>query len=408
MSGLSPERLARAYLVRVAEPPAPALAVFVAEVGPVDAADAVRKGTCPQRVAEETGARRELDLVRDDFAAAGRLGARLVIPEDDEWPAWPLLSLQLAHSRGIASAAPPLGLWVRGESRLDEAAEAAVAIVGARAASGYGENVAGEFAYGLAARGHAVISGAAYGIDGAAHRGALAADGVTVAVLGCGLDAGYPAGHVVLLNKIAGQGGLVISEYPPGTPPARHRFLVRNRLIAALSEGTVVVEAGRRSGARNTATSAGVLGKVVMAVPGPVTSAVSVGCHDLIRDSAATLVGSIEDVVDVVGRLSAQTPDRAKPRARATDGLGADALRVHESLERRRGKSAEQIATESGVPISRVRAVLPALELEGFAEHGESGWQLSKPRGRTRTEAGHGQPKRQGGAPDDKRRRGDA
>lgn len=408
MSGPSSERLARAYLLRAAEPPAPALTVFVAEAGPVDAATAVRKGTCPQRVAEETAARRELDLARDDLAAGGRLGARLVIPEDDEWPAWPLLSLQLAHGRGVPSAAPPLALWVRGEARLDEAAEAAVAIVGARAASGYGENVAGELAYGLASRGHAVVSGAAYGIDGAAHRGALAAGGVTVAVLGCGLDAGYPAGHVVLLDKIARQSGLVVSEYPPGTPPARHRFLVRNRLIAALSEGTVVVEAGRRSGARNTATTAGSLGKVVMAVPGPVTSAVSVGCHDLIRASAATLVGSVEDVVEIVGRLGAHTRDEAKPRARATDGLGADELRVHECLERRRGKSAEQIATESGVPVSRVRAVLPALELEGLAEHGENGWQMSKSRRTARAESGNGRPKRDGGGPSDKRPRGDA
>ncbi|TVT13363.1 DNA-processing protein DprA [Amycolatopsis acidiphila] len=371
---MTDERLARAYLVRVAEPPAPALAAFVAEWGPIAAAEAVRKGLCPQRVQGETAARRELNLAEPDLEAGERIGARLIIPEDDEWPAWPLLCLDVARGRGVQSAAVPLALWARGDARLDEAAEAAVAIVGARAASGYGEHVAGEFAYGLAQRELSIFSGAAYGIDGAAHRGALAADGVTVALLGCGLDAGYPAGHVVLLNKIAEQGGLVVSEYPPGTPPARHRFLVRNRLIAALSEGTVVVEAGRRSGARNTATTAGALGKIVMAVPGPISSAMSTGCHDLIRNSAATLVGSVDDVIDIVGKLGTRTTERLRPRRR-TDGLGADALRVHEALGRGQGKSAEQVATESGVPVPRVRAVLPALELEGLAERGESGWQ---------------------------------
>lgn len=370
---LSEERLARAYLLRVAEPPAPALAAFVAELGPIVAAEAIRTGRCPQRVADETAARRDLELAEADLQAGKRMGARLIIPEDDEWPAWPLLCLEVAGRRGVQSATAPLALWARGDARLDEAAEAAVAIVGARAASGYGENVAGEFAYGLSRRELSIVSGAAYGIDGAAHRGALAAGGVTVALLGCGLDAGYPAGHVVLLNKIAEQGGLVVSEYPPGTPPARHRFLVRNRLIAALSEGTVVVEAGRRSGARNTATTAGVLGKIVMAVPGPISSAMSIGCHELIRNSVATLVGSVDDVIDIVGKLGTRTAERIRPR-RPTDGLEADALRVHETLERRRGKSADQIAAESGVSVPRVRAVLPALEMEGLAERGESGW----------------------------------
>ncbi|NKQ56844.1 DNA-protecting protein DprA [Amycolatopsis sp. K13G38] len=373
MSALTEARIARAYLLRVAEPPAPALAAFVAEVGPVAAARAVRSGECPRRVADETAARREVDRTEQDFAAARKAGARLVTPEDDEWPAWPLLCLANAERRGVRSAATPLALWVRGDVRLDETTESAVAIVGARASTNYGETVAGELAYGLALRGHPIFSGAAYGIDGAAHRGALAAKGTTVALLGCGVDIGYPSGHVALLKHIANQGGLVISEYPPGTQPARHRFLVRNRLIAALSEGTVVVEAGRRSGARNTATTAGVLGKIVMAVPGPVDSAVSAGCHDLIRDAGSTLVASVDDIIETVGKLGSQVAEKARPK-RATDGLGSDALRVHETLEKREGKAVERIADESGVPVPRVRAVLPALEMDGLAECCESGW----------------------------------
>ncbi|MFD4192569.1 DNA-processing protein DprA [Amycolatopsis thermoflava] len=370
---LDAERLARSYLVRVAEPPAPAVVDFVAQHGPVAAAEAIRAGDCPNRVRDETEARRTHDHAQRDLDEGARLGMRLLIPEDDEWPGWPLLSLQLAASRGVQGVAPPLALWVRGQVRFDEATEQAVAIVGARAATGYGEHVAGDFAAALAGQGISVFSGAAYGVDGAAHRGTLFVGGTTVALLGCGLDAGYPAGHVVLLDKIAEHGGLVVSEYPPGTPPARHRFLVRNRLIAALSEGTIVVEAGRRSGARNTATTAGALGKVVMAVPGPVTSALSIGCHELIRESGATLVASVDDVIETVGRPGTPRPEKVRSK-RPTDGLGPDALRVHEALDRREGKSAEQIATEAGVPVARVRALLPALELDEFAVRCESGW----------------------------------
>lgn len=366
-------RLARAYLLRVAEPPAPALAGFVQKVGPVEAAKAVREERCPPSVADETSARRPFDRAEADLEAGARMGARLVIPEDDEWPAWPLHCLDVAGAHGVQNGVVPLALWARGEARLDDAVEAAVSIVGARASSTYGETVAGEFAFELSHRDLSIVSGAAYGIDGAAHRGALAADGVTVALLGCALDVEYPKGHVVLLNKIVEKGGLVLSEYPPGTQPARHRFLIRNRLIAALSEGTVVVEAGRRSGARNTASAAIALGKIVMAVPGPVGSATSEGCHDLIRNSTALLVGSVDDVIDTVGRLGVRTAERVRPKRR-TDGLAQDALRVHEALERRHGKSAERIATESGVPVLRVRAVLPALELEGLAAQAETGW----------------------------------
>lgn len=373
MSVLDDQRLARAYLVRVAEPPAAGLVSFVGELGPVEAAERVRARDCPDAVWKETSARAGYDLAERDLTESDRLGARLVIPEDDEWPAWPLHSLTLAQHNGVREAVPPLALWVRGERPLDEASENAVAIVGARAATGYGEHVASELGYGLAAAGFPIFSGAAYGIDGAAHRGALASEGFTVAVLGCALDAGYPSGHEGLLNRIA-ESGAVISEYPVGTSPAKHRFLVRNRLIAALTEGTIVVEAGQRSGARNTAATAGALGKVVMAVPGPVTSAMSVGCHDLIRESHATLVTSVADVAGTVGKLTAESQQpRASPQRR-TDNLGPEALRVHEALAPRRAKSVQHIAAESGVPVSRVRALLPALEIDGFAKHAEAGW----------------------------------
>lgn len=366
-------RLARAYLLRVAEPPAPALSAFVREHGPVLAARLVREGDVPRAVGDETEARRDRRITDAELEHAKTFGARLIIPEDDEWPAWSLLSLDVAARRGVAGMTAPLALWARGTIRLDEAVERSVTVVGARAATSYGEYIAADWAYSLAGEGVTVVSGAAYGIDAAAHRGTVAAEGVTLAFLGCALDAGYPAGHDVLLGRIA-ERGLVLSEYPFGTPPAKHRFLVRNRLLAAVSAGTVVVEADVRSGARNTAKIAAELGKSVMAVPGAITSRTSSGCHEMIRTRRATLVTSAAEVVEGIGRLGIDLAHDRKRPTRGTDVLSGHALRVHEALLPRAGKSVEQVAAESGVPVEKVRAVLPALELDGFTERCESGW----------------------------------
>lgn len=371
------QRLACAYLLKVAEPPAPALRSFVSEHGVVAAAEAVRSGDVPDSVATETSARRHIDTAAEDLAAAEQVGARLVTPEDEDWPAWPLLPLTNAAARGLKWASPPLGLWVRGGASLEESLQRAVSVVGARAATSYGEHVAAEMGYGLASRGMTVVSGAAYGIDGAAHKGALNANGCTVAVLACGIDRAYPAGHSMLIDRIAAR-GLVITEYPPGTPPGRHRFLVRNRIIAALGAGTVVVEAGQRSGARNTAASTAALGRVLMVVPGPVTSAMSMGCHDLLREGLATSVSSVAEVIESVGLFGEDLATKPDTATRPTDGLDSEALRVHEALELKAAHSAERIAEVSGVPLFRVRALLPALELTGLADRCESGWRRAK------------------------------
>jgi DNA processing protein len=292
---------ARAYLLRVAEPPSPALAALVKERGPVEAAALVRAGEVSDPVLKETSARRHQDRVDEDLDNAKRVGARLVVPEANEWPARQLQALTEVAARGVPWARLPIALWARGSARLSDVVDRAVSVVGARAATGYGEHVAADFAYGLAGEGWTVISGAALGIDSAAHRGALAADGVTVAVLACGVDIGYPADQASLLDRIT-ESGLVLSEYPPGTPPARHRFVTRNRLVAALSAGTVVVEAGPRSSARNTAICAAALGRQVMAVPGPITSIMSTGCHDLLRTGTARIVDSVEQLTVLVTR----------------------------------------------------------------------------------------------------------
>lgn len=365
-------RRARAYLSGVAEPPAPVLAEFVGRVGPVEAAERVRRGEVPEPVATVTRARRDQRVGPVDLGAAEARGIRLVTPEDDEWPAAAFLAFDYC---GHAHLAPPLALWARGPARLDEVAERSVAVVGARAASDYGSHVAADLAHGVVGLGCAVVSGAAFGIDGAAHRGALAAGGVTVAVLACGPDRAYPTAHTRLIDRIA-EHGLVLSEYPPGTGPARHRFLVRNRIIAGLAAGTVVVEAGWRSGSRRTASDAAMLGRPVMAVPGPVTSAMSLGTHLMLREPGTVLVTRAEEVVEAIGRigddLCPPLPGLAEPRP--TDALSATALRVHEALPRRGERRPQALSVESGVPEELVRAVLPELVRMRLVERGPGGW----------------------------------
>lgn len=371
-------RRARAYLSRVAEPPAPALSELISDAGPVRAARLVAAGQVPHRVDAETAARRADDRAEADLSAVAALGGRLVVPEDDEWPADAFTCFATPTAQADDRWRAPVALWVRGAGRLAELGDRAVAVVGARAATGYGEHVAAEFGYELAEGGFAVVSGAAFGIDGAAHRGALAADGRTVAVQACGLDRAYPAGHHRLLDRIA-EDGVVVSEYPPGAWPARHRFLVRNRLIAAFAAGTVVVEAGVRSGARRTATAAAALGRVVMAVPGPVTSALSVGCHLLVRDEQAVLVTRVAEVVEAVGRIGADLAPPLGTSRRPTDGLSPELLAVFEALPARAARHPEQLVRDSGVPLHRVRSALPLLELQGLVGCGVSGWHRVPP-----------------------------
>ena len=257
--------------------------------------------------------------------------------------------------------------------RLDEVADRAAAIVGTRAATAYGEHVAADLAAGLAERDVAVVSGGAYGIDGAAHRAALAADGLTVAVLAGGIDVPYPAGHAALLRRIR-EDGLLVTEYPPGMRPARHRFLTRNRLVAALAGATVVVEAGARSGAANTAAWARALGRAVCAVPGPVTSSASVGCHVLLR-AEANLVTRAEDVVELVGRAGELAPDEQRP-ASPLDGLAEAEQRVYEALPARGARTLDEIAVASGLPATQVLGPLAVLEISGLVVSRDGRWKL--------------------------------
>ena len=381
-------RLARAWLSRAVEPGRGAVFDLVTEVGPVEAARLLRSGSAGGAVAALAEARRREDRAADDLAAAARIGARLVTPEDDEWPDAATWAMQIAYARERAQRlagqpahdrvelAPPLSLWVLGAARLDEVLARSVSIVGSRSATPYGEHVAADLAHGLALRRWTVTSGGAFGIDGAAHRGALSVDGMTLAVLACGVDQPYPVVHATLLDRIAAS-GLVVSEYPPGSVPARHRFLVRNRLIAALGAGTLVVEAGLRSGAHRTAADARALGRPVMAVPGPVTSGPSAGCHHLIRHGAE-LVTRPEEVLEAVGRLGLDLATDPATPTRSTDALDGPTALVHDALPARGSRDSRWLAREAGVPPDGVRAALTELERRGLARQRDGLWQLAR------------------------------
>jgi DNA processing protein len=271
---------------------------------------------------------------------------------------------------------PPLCLWLRGGATPDEAFERAVALVGARAATGYGSHVAAELAYGLADRGWSVVSGGAFGIDAAAHRAALAAGGLTVSVLACGVDRPYPVAHASLFERIM-ESGLLVSEWPPGAAPHRHRFLVRNRVIAALARGTVVVEAAQRSGARQTLGRARRLGRAVMVVPGPVTSALSVGSHAELRTPGTTLVTGVAEVLEEVGRIGDDLAPLPTSAPRPHDALDPLSARVLDAVLPRRGRTAEQVAAAAGVSARDARRTLPLLVTTGFVVAGDTGYRLA-------------------------------
>jgi DNA processing protein len=309
-----------------------------------------------------------------EIPSTGRLaawrgsGLRVIQPGDAEWPTQ---LDDLGDTR-------PLQLWVRGTADIRLSCVNSVSIVGSRAATGYGNHVAIEMAAHLAERGVAVVSGGAYGIDAAAHRGALAASGVTVAVLAGGLEFGYPRGHGELFAAIAGDGALV-SECPPDRGPTRPGFLVRNRIIAALSRGTVVVEAALRSGALNSARHARELCRPVMAVPGPVTSEQSAGCHELIRDYGAMCVTCGSDVAEHIALPGAGPSDgpRRGP-ATARDMLDPASVAVLEEVPVRGGRGPASIAVRAGVDLDTALRCLGVLAASGFVERCELGWRAAR------------------------------
>jgi DNA processing protein len=293
--------------------------------------------------------------------------SRLICPGDPEWPT------QLA----ALGATAPVGLWLHGQADLRFACLRSVSVVGSRSATGYGLHVAAELAATLAERGCAVVSGGAYGIDAAAHRGAMAVGGVTVAVLASGLRYGYPRGHATLFKAIADQ-GVLVSELPPDHRPTRPGFLVRNRVIAALSRGTVVVEAALRSGALATAARARDLCRPLMAVPGPVTSAPSAGCHEIVRNWGAVLVTSAADVMDLTFPVGEEPATPRHGPVLPRDALDEVTRAVLEAVPSRRGSGPAAIAVAAGAGLDTVIQCLGSLAAAGFIYRSPHGWRARR------------------------------
>ncbi|MFE1663586.1 DNA-processing protein DprA [Microbacterium sp. P02] len=295
--------------------------------------------------------------------AARAAGVQMIVPADPSWP----------HSLDDLGMHAPLCLWVRGDVDALNRLQPSVALVGARAATGYGELVAADLASDLAGSGVPIVSGAAYGIDGAAHRAALAVGGLTVALLAGGVDRAYPAGHADLLRRIA-DNGAVVSEVPCGAAPTKWRFLQRNRLIAALSDATVVVEAGWRSGSLNTAGHAAALSRPLGAVPGPITSAASAGCHRLLREYDARCVTSAADVRELIERGGLDTRQPAGPFPTHGESATDDRSRVRDALSTRTWRGTDDIAQRSGMSRDDVEMILGFLRLDGEVRSSADGW----------------------------------
>lgn len=370
---LTPDRKARVVLSVVGEPGDPRLLSLVSDLGAVEVLTALRAQGAAGALGEALAERLRVARPAELYAAALRRGMRFVVPGDEEWPSCfdDLADAPLLHQRGGV----PVGVWLRGPRRLDEMADCAVAVVGARSATSYGTRVAGDIGVSLAEAGVTVVSGAAFGIDQAAHRGALAVHGPTLAVLACGVDRAYPKAHEQLLAMI-GEEGLVVSEAAPGGAPTRVRFLARNRLIAALSRGVVVVEAAVRSGALNTANWADALSRTVMGVPGPVTSAASQGVHQLIRARNGLVVTDGAEVLEAVAPAGRHLRASVTGSARAGDGLDVVQRQVLDAVPVSRAAPTGQVARTAGVEPTAAAVALELLADLGLVERRDAGWRL--------------------------------
>jgi DNA processing protein len=409
IDALLPLRIARIALHWLVEPGNAAVHRMVRRYGPVRTLDKLLDGDMPDQelrgsVAARLKAGDPYEVAAAAIARADELGARIVTPEDVEWPHQVddlkhLLEIP-SDNRIDRDTAPPLCLWVRGPLPLAETLDRSVAVVGARAATAYGEHVATGLAFGLAERGWTVVSGGAYGIDSSAHRGALAAGGATVAVLACGVDRPYPMGNTSLFDRIA-EAGLMISEWLPGADPVRHRFLIRNRVIAAVTRGTVVVEAAARSGASQTLRRAQTLGRRPMAVPGPVTSAMSVGCHHLLREHPQIrLVTGLPHVLEEVGSIGNDLAPTPRGPDRPHDVLDSEATMVFDAMPLRRPAGPDALAAHAGLDIRTVMRKLSLLEQLGFVVRRDGGYILAPKERESSTPD-----ERKGSAPNESERR---
>jgi len=384
--GAQADRLARIIWARVTEPADPLLGAVLEVLGAVGALDWLNSVTHSAPGGADLPAElRNLDLptrnrvlkslnrwqprladvnLDREMRALAAFDGSVLTPQDS---AWPLALNDLGH-------ACPACLWIRGDISLATSLERSVAVVGARASTSYGEEVTAQFVTELCEREFTIVSGGAYGIDITAHRAALAVDGLTVSILAGGADRLYPRGNAHVLEQVANS-GLIVSEHPPGSAPTRARFLTRNRLIAALARGTVVVEAALRSGALSTARHAVKLGRPLGAVPGPVTSMMSGGCHNLIREEGAVCVTDPAEVAELVGTIGRDlAPEKKAEEQTLFDTLNDDEAAIAEALPLRQAVSLESVARTAARSLDQTMATLAKLEMRDIACRDGSLW----------------------------------
>lgn len=336
---------------------------LIQKLGAIAALEAFVKkrdlGEDVQKAFERWAPRYRDGLFEEKLQLAQKNDLKLLLPSDNEWPS----------DFNDLGAHSPLLIWYRGNLNHFNSLERKVGVVGSRNATHYGQRITSELTSVLVEEKAAVISGGALGIDAVAHRAALGLKGLTLAFMAGSLDCLYPAANYELFDAIGHQ-GLLLSELTPGSRPTRWRFLQRNRLIAALSDATVVTEAGWRSGSINTVNHACELARPVFAIPGPITSPSSSGCNRLIRDGQANLLLDIADLPSELGWRSNILFD--------TDSLGSLEVRALDALTRK-PQSTDKILVESGLSIDELRIALGSLKLMGLAESGSEGlWKRSE------------------------------
>jgi DNA processing protein len=348
------DRQARLIISIAGEPGDERVGQTVAEFGAQDALDRWQSGLGADAMVRSVSQVMNSPMVEQAVKSLNSVRGRFITPADQEWP----VALDDLDSSG------PIGLWCVGAGSLSKLSESSLAVVGARSATAYGQRVANDLGVQAAQESVTVISGAAYGIDAAAHRGVLAGSGATIAVLACGVDVAYPVSHRGLLSRISDT-GVVVSEAPPGAKPHKHRFLIRNRLIAALSQATVVVEAALRSGSLSTSNWAHLLNRTVWGIPGPITSATSAGVHLAIRNNLMRIAPSIDSVfVDFRGTQSSV-------QLGILDGAIVGILETAT-------KSTYELAMHFGtdVDLHELQATLALLEVRQVITLTNAGWQL--------------------------------
>ncbi|WP_288831250.1 DNA-processing protein DprA [uncultured Corynebacterium sp.] len=338
-------------------------------------------------LAGETEARHAWDRPGEDLHEAERLGFALLTPDHAGWPGE---EISAAFDAGVAAGAAnleqvrdrgaaPHALWVRGNRDLASLFARSVGMVGTRASSAYGHHAAADLCRGLAKHQYTIVSGGALGIDTVAHETALANGAPTVVVAACGPGVSYPRANTGLFDTVAGSGGCVVSEYPPGTAPDRHRFLTRNRLVAALTQGTVIVEAAFRSGALNTLSWANYFGRRAMAVPGPILGPGSLGTNLAIRDGKAAMALSADDIHEMLSRVGEVDVDGQRELDFAADpvqSLSRNELRVFDALPATtsKGAGADAVAREAGLSVALTVHLLVELSKRGMVAREGALW----------------------------------